>query len=213
MAVRKSQRCSGYCKPVIGIIGGIGSGKSLVAQAFGDLGCGIINSDKIAHEALELPTIRKTLLDWWGPDILTPESHICRKAIAARVFGHPDQVARLNGLIHPQVEQMRQQQMKIWANQKEILAVIWDTPLLIEVGLDRLCDKVIYVKVPKNIRLQRIQATRGWSEEELNKREISQISLDKKEFLADYIVQNIGDVSSTLHQVHAIFSQILAVRN
>lgn len=208
---RKRERRSGYNKPVLGIVGGIGSGKSFVAQAFGKLGCGIIDSDKVAHEALELPEVKQVLLDWWGSEILTPEGNISRKAIAGRVFGHPAEVAKLNGLIHPKVEEMRQRQMKLWAGQKEIRAVIWDTPLLFEVGLDRLCDYVIFVKVPLDIRLRRVQESRGWNAEELNKREKSQFSLDKKELLADYIVDNSGEVSNTLRQVHKIFSQILAV--
>lgn len=210
---RKPERHSGYAKPVLGIVGGIGSGKSFVAQAFGELGCGIIDSDKVAHEALELPEVRKILLDWWGPELLTPEGAMSRKAIAGRVFGHPAEVAKLNALVHPKVEEMRQRQMKLWADQKEIRAVIWDTPLLFEVGLDRLCDHVIFVKVPLDIRLRRVQESRGWSAEELNKREKSQFSLDKKELLADYIVDNSGEVSNTLRQVHEIFSQILALRS
>lgn len=212
LRARKAQRRSGFVVPVIGVVGGIGSGKSLVSQAFADLGCGLIDSDQVAHKVLEHPAVIAQLVQWWGSDILNAQGQIERKKIARQVFGRPEEIAKLNALVHPKVDQHRRAQMENWASAGNIKAVIWDTPLLFEVGLDALCDYVVFVKVPWNIRLQRVSAARGWSEQELAKREKSQISLDKKEELSDYSVDNSGEVSNTLRQVHAIFSQILDLK-
>ncbi|MEI8196155.1 MAG: dephospho-CoA kinase [Phycisphaerae bacterium] len=195
---------------MIGVVGGIGSGKSLVSKLLEELGCTVIDSDQAAHEVLRQPEVKAEMVLWWGPEILGADGEINRKAVAGRVFGKPDEIARLNHLVHPKVKERRDLQMAAWRNDPAVQGVVWDTPLLFEVGLDRECDAVIFVNTSFNNRLKRVSISRHWSREELEKREKSQFSLDKKQLLADYSVDNSGDVAATRCQIREIFSLILS---
>src|SRR5690242_12048474 len=88
-------------KPVIGILGGIGSGKSRVAQAFAHLGGGVIDADKLAREALNSPAIVSQVVQWWGSQVIGTDGLPDRKAIAARVFNQPAELEKLENAIHP----------------------------------------------------------------------------------------------------------------
>jgi dephospho-CoA kinase len=87
-----------------------------------------------------------------------------------------------------------------------------DAPLLFEVGLDDLCDAIIFVDTPRDLRLQRLRASRGWDEAELARREESQLPLDAKRSRADYVVRNDGDLSDLSAQVHTILGTIVETR-
>jgi dephospho-CoA kinase len=206
----RPERHSGYPKPVIGIAGGIGSGKSVVARALADLGCGLVDADAAAHEVLQEPGVRAALRAWWGDAAFEQDGTVSRRKIAQIVFGQADELTRLNALVHPRVAARRAAAMAQFMADEDVVAVAWDIPLLFEVGLDRQCDAVIFVKVPYDKRLERVRQTRGWTDQELARREKSQIALDKKENLSDYIVDNGGDVTVAQAQVRQVFSLILA---
>jgi dephospho-CoA kinase len=182
--------------PIIGIAGGIGSGKSHVARLFGQLGCVVIDSDAQVAEAYRLPAVRSTLQQWWGDAVFRPDGSINRHEIARRIFGVPEERRRLEGLLHPVVAQLRDVQMgsavaAARAGQgASPVAFVWDTPLLFETGLNAQCDAVVYVDTPRAIRLRRVQTTRGWDDAELTRRENSQWPLDKKQALSHYVVAN-----------------------
>lgn len=199
-----------YAKPVIGLAGGIGSGKSFVAEGFAQLGCGVIDSDRDAHEALALPEVVGELKKWWGPAVLRADGTPDRRFIAGQVFNRPENLEKLKKLIHPVVAEMRKKKMREMMADPLIKGIVWDSPLLLEVGLDRECTAVVFVRSSAEVRLGRVVGGRGWTAEELKNRENFQFSLDKKEELADYVVDNSGEASATLRQVHEIFSQILA---
>src|ERR1035437_313847 len=88
-------------KPVIGLTGGIGSGKSTVARLFASQGCAVIDSDKLAHEALQSPDVKAALRSWLDAEVFNPDGSVNRKAVAHRVFSDPAPAGRLNGTIHP----------------------------------------------------------------------------------------------------------------
>src|ERR1051325_3109742 len=115
-------------KPIIGIVGGIGSGKSFVARLFGELGCLVINSDEQVTRAYESPEVRRTLRSWWGKEVFDGLGNIDRKAIGRRVFHDADERKRLEELLHPIVARMRATQMMQAADDRDILAYVWDTP-------------------------------------------------------------------------------------
>lgn len=194
-------------KPIIGIVGGIGSGKSFIADLFGELGCLVTKSDDHVREAYRRPEVKQTLHAWWGDAVITPEGEVDRKAVAERVFNHPEELKRLEGLIHPMVGQIRDEQM-LKAGPL-VKAFIWDTPLLYEVGLDEQCDAVVFVDAPLEMRQKRVREHRGWSESELLRREKSQLPLDKKRQMAQYMVSNTADQAFARRQVEAVLSRIL----
>ncbi len=198
-------------KPVIGIVGGIGSGKSAIAAQFAQLGCAIIDSDKLSHEAIESPEIKAELLAWLGDAVFEPQGRVMRKAVGAMVFSDPQKLARLNGLIHPWIAKHRQQEMAQHLANPAIKAIVWDSPLLLETGLNRECDAVVFVRIPNELRAERVAKTRGWTPEELAKREKSQIPLDKKAVIADYYVDNSGDPSASKQQVQQVLSHLFSM--
>ena len=197
-------------KPIIGITGGIGSGKSFVAQLFGELGCHVIDSDARARSAFGDPQIRQTLREWWGDQIFLPDGGIDRAWIARKVFADPDARRRLEGLIHPWIEKNRLSEMMQFASDPKILAFVWDAPLLFEAGSVKQCDAVVFVEAPLQLRSERVGRSRGWGPDELGRRENSQWPLDKKRELSDYVVNNTADAAQVRDQVRELFPRILA---
>ena len=178
--------------PVIGIVGGIGSGKSFIARLFGELGCEVIDSDQQVSAAYDIPEVQETLRKWWGDEVLADEhGGVRRKAIAARIFQNPAERHRLESLIHPIVARLRQKQMDQALPRKiRPVAFIWDTPLLFETGLNVSCDAIIFVDASEAVRMKRVEEKRGWSAEELFLREKSQWGLDKKKSMSQYTIVN-----------------------
>lgn len=197
-------------KPVIGIAGGIGSGKSFVASLFGELGCAVIDSDAQVRAAYRDPQIQKTLRSWWGDEVVPANGSINRSAIARRVFADESERQRLEGLIHPWVSDARGRERAAAAADANVAAYVWDTPLLFEVGLNAECDAVVFVDAPFEQRLARVQATRGWNEAELGRREKSQWPLDRKKRISDYVLTNTADADEARGQVRQVLSRILA---
>jgi dephospho-CoA kinase len=198
-------------KPIIGITGGIGSGKSTVASMFKELGCAVIDSDEQVRQAYAEPEIVQELHDWWGDEVFDA-GKISRKKIARIVFADPGQRERLEKLLHRRVAELRNQRMDQLKGDAKVPAFLWDTPLLCETGLFRLCDAIVFVDTPLGLRVQRVLASRGWDREELQKREKLQWSLDKKREISQYIVDNTADADNVRGQVREILFRILARR-
>ena len=199
-----------FGRPIIGITGGIGSGKSFVARLFGEAGCFVTHSDDLARAALSEPAVIQKLRQWWGPGVLRDDGLPDRAAIAVRVFSDASQRVRLEALIHPLVDAARDQQMATAATDPRLRAFVWDTPLLIETGLDRACDALVFVDAPPDVRQRRVIETRRWTAGELERREKTQFPLDKKRMLADYVIRNAPDASDAREQVAVALSRIIA---
>ena len=197
-------------KPVIGIAGGIGSGKSFVARLFGELGCLVIDSDTQVRAAYEDGRVKDVLRGWWGDEVITPGGEINREAVGRRVFADPAERRRLEALIHPMVDEARKRQMAAAANHPQVVAYVWDTPLLFEVGLAAQCDALVFVDAPMDQRLQRLRASRGWDEAELLRRQKLQWPLDTKREISDHAITNTADADYARGQVRDVLSRILA---
>lgn len=192
--------------PVIGLVGGIGAGKSTVARAFEALGCLIIDADHDAREVMNRPEVIRELVTWWGEEILNPEGRVDRAKVAGVVFKDPAQRARLEGLVHPLVKTDRLLTIAR-ARQEGRPAVIIDAPLLFEAGSDKDCDVVVFVDAPLGERVARV-AARGWSREELQRREAAQIPLDQKRARCGVVIQNTGSVESLQALVRAALIKV-----
>ncbi|HVS73543.1 MAG TPA: dephospho-CoA kinase [Phycisphaerae bacterium] len=197
-------------KPVIGLAGGIGSGKSLIARQLQSLGCIVVDADAIAHEVLQSEPVKAALREWLGDGVFEADGSVSRKAVAKQVFTSPEQIEKLNGLIHPRVGAIRRELTQEAMKRPEVLAVVWDIPLLFEIGLDRECDAVVFVDAPRELRLSRLHEKRGWGPDELTRREKLQIPLDKKADAADYCMDNSGTEAHSLQQVQQMLSQLLS---
>lgn len=200
---------SGARPLVVGLIGGIASGKSSVAREFERLGAARFDADRAAHEVLAGPDVRKLLVERWGREILDAEGSPDRAAIAARVFRPPPDGPRelqfLESVTHPRVAERLAEALRQAATAGRRVAVL-DVPKLVEAGMHRACDHVVFVEAPVDVRRQRALA-RGWSQTEFAAREAAQESLEEKRRLADGVIDNGGPPSATRAQVERFWRQ------
>ena len=200
--------CKAGKKPIIGILGGIASGKSTVAAEFVKLGCKVIDADKIAHEVLEEKTVKEKILESFDPTILDQEGKINRRKLAEIVFADAEKLALLNTIIHPLVLERADKLIKKYNDQNQVRAIVLDIPLLVEVGWFERCDKIIFVDCEPELRAKRAEKM-GFNKNQLKNRENFQISLDKKVKLTDNIIENNSGFSALVRQVADIFSYIV----
>ena len=196
-------------KPVIGILGGISSGKSTVAAEFVKLGCKVIDADKIAHELLDEPTVKEKVVGLFGRAILNSAGKIDHRKLAEVVFADADKLSSLNKTIHPLVLERAEVLIKQYNHQNQVKAIVLDMPLLAEVGWAERCNKLIFVDCKRQIRLDRAKKT-GFDENQFKIRENFQISLDNKANLSDNIIDNNSGFLALAKQVADIFSYIVA---
>lgn len=190
-------------KPIIGILGGLGSGKTAVAGQFRKLGCAVIDADKIAHNLLNKQDLRNKIVTRFGREILDSKGKISRRKLAKLAFADAGKITALNKLIHPLVLQQVTKLIKKANGQSKVKAIVLDMPLLMEVGWAKRCDKLIFVKCSRKIRVKRAGI------EVLKNREKFQISLDKKKTIADNTIDNNSGFSALAGQVTDIFSGIM----
>jgi len=195
-------------KPVIGILGGLCSGKSTAAAEFAKLGCAIIDADKIAHELLGEPSVKNKVVDFFGEGILDPEGRVDRKKLGEVVFANGHKLAELNKLLHPGVLDRVEQLIKQYNDKNRVKAIVLDMPLLVEVGWAKRCDKLVFVDCKPQLRAKRAKKMGYSGEKQLKIRENFQISLDNKAAIADNIVDNNSGFSELTEQVAETFSYI-----
>ena len=195
-------------KPIIGILGGLGSGKSTVAAEFAKLGCAVIDADKIAHELLDEPSIKKEVISSFGQTVLDHTGKVNRKKLADIVFADGDKLSTLNRILHPLVLARAEQLIDQYNGQQQVRAIVLDMPLLFEVGWDKRCDRLIFVNCDWEKRLKRAKKMGLFDENQLKVRENFQISLDKKASIADNTIDNNSGFSALARQVADIFSYI-----
>ncbi len=196
-------------KPVIGILGGICSGKSTVAAEFGKLGCAVIDADRIAHALLDQTDVAEKILDSFGRELLDESGRIDRLRLARVVFSNPDKLKSLTDILHPIVLRDVDKLIGKFEQDGTIRAIALDMPLLIEVGWAQRCDKLVFVECLEDLRLERAKKAGFLDENRIKIREKFQISLDTKRDLADNTIENNSDFSSLVRQVADIFSYIL----
>ncbi len=195
-------------RPIIGLVGGIGAGKSRVARLLEEAGCCRIASDEMVRAAYTHPEVKRAVVERFGGDVLDPGGRVDRGRIADIVFQNADDRRWLEALLHPFANQARVVLMEQAASDPGVLAYVWDSPLLYEAKLDELCDTVIFVDAPREDRLRRV-AERGWDESELDRREKVQMPLDKKRAKAEYHVRNTDAEPATGRQVSELLKEIL----
>ena len=179
---------------VIGLLGGIASGKSSVARLLAELGAVVIDADVEARAALDEPAVIDALVARHGREILAEGGRsVERGELARRTFGHPAHLSHLEGLIHPLVRERTAKKLDDLSARGEAPAVVLDVPLLLEASpLLARCDFLLFVESPPSERRQRAMARRGWSEGELARREAHQIAPDEKRRRADAVIVNDG---------------------
>lgn len=186
--------------PIIGIVGGIGSGKSLVANAMQVHGGSLINADQMGHEALEQPDIRAKLIERWGDAIVAGDS-IDRKKLGRIVFADVRELRALEAIVFPFIEKRILDEIALARTKPGVKCIILDAAIMIETGWHRHCDKIVFVEAPREMRLDRLKRYRGWSAEELERREKVQLPLEEKQRHAQAVIHNDGDPDKVVRQV------------
>lgn len=187
-------------RPVIGLLGGIGAGKTYVAHRLAALGPGrVVDADGLAHVALEALAADGRLAEMFGAEVVK-DGKPDRRALADIVFQDAGLLRRLERLVHPQVETAVRMTIRDHRSGAGARVLILDVPLLIEVGLDRRCDALWFIDVPRDVRSKRAK-TRGLDEAELSRRAAFQSPLERKQARADFIVDNNVDAESLDEQI------------
>lgn len=196
---------------VLGIVGGVASGKSHVTKAFASLGAQVIDADQIGHAVLKDPDVKNQLIKRWGNQILDLQGEISRPAVGSLVFGDSSEAKQnrqfLESLSHPRIRSEINRQLERLRVENCPL-VILDAALLIETGLIKLCDTVLFVEVSEPIRQQRA-LTRGWTQEQWQLREANQLPLAEKRAAAQFIIQNDGNEPLLHQQVKQVWKALV----
>ncbi|TVQ81479.1 MAG: dephospho-CoA kinase [Phycisphaeraceae bacterium] len=197
---------------VIGLAGGIGSGKSAVARSFGRLGLVVLDSDEAAKAELDVAEVRDQIVAWWGAEILGADGRVDRRRVADIVFADKGELRRLEGLVHPRLRVGRERAIAEARREGRPGAVI-DAPLLFEAGVDGECDEVVFVEASRGVRLERVQRSRGWSEDDFARREAVQWGLDEKRARCGWVIVNESASQELLdREVERVYAEMVRAR-
>jgi dephospho-CoA kinase len=191
-------------KLVIGLIGGMGSGKSQVAAEFAKRGARIVNADQIGHEALRQAAIRDALVERWGRDVLDETGAIDRRRVGRIVFGEESERKALESVVHPYIARRIGEEIEAARDDPGVNLVVLDAAILLETGWSQECDRLVYVHAPRDTRLRRLAAQRGWSAKEVEAREHAQMPLAEKARRADDAIDNSGSPELLARQVEEL---------
>ena len=190
----------------IGIIGGIGSGKSTTSALFRQSGVAVICADVIGHQVFLLPEVKKAVQERWGSEVFGTDGEIDRRKLAAIVFADEKELISLKSLTHPLIaEEVDRQRREHERNGMQISLL--DAPLLLESGWDHLADQIIFIDAPAEVRWNRVKS-RGWSQNEWHQREAAQFSVEEKKCRANVVLDNSGDTEHLRTQVEALLEHI-----
>jgi dephospho-CoA kinase len=185
---------------IIGLTGGIGSGKSTVAHYIASKGIPVYIADEEAKKLMELPEVITSVQAIFEENVLDEYAKLDRKKIAALVFNSPTQLTQLNSIVHPLVKNHFIEWLKIHSNAP---FVIKEVAILFETGGDKACDKVILVTAPEEIRIERAMKRDNVSKETIVSRMNNQLPESEKIIKSDFIIHNI-DLNKAFIQVDEI---------
>ena len=196
---------------LVGLTGGIATGKSTVSDVLRRLGAEIIDADLLAREVVEpgRPAFA-TIVEEFGPGVLTADGALDRKKLGAIVFAAPERRKRLEAITHPAIRD------RFLARLEELTArgfaglVFFDAPVMIESGSYKNMERMVVVATDEVTQAARLRARDGADETENRRRIASQMPLAEKAKLADYVIDNSGDREATVEQVRRVFAALMA---
>ena len=198
---------------IVGLTGGIVGGKSTVASMFKDLGAKIIDADKLGHSVI-LPNkpAWKKIVKIFGKDIIQNDLTIDREKLGKIVFANKSLLKKLNKITHPEITKMIIKEINLVKNkthnQEKVLII--DAALIYEAKIDRFMDKIIVVYIDKEEQIKRLIKRNNLSEDEASQRIKSQMSMEEKAKMADYVIDNSNSLDKTKKQVEKIWQSLVS---
>lgn len=191
---------------VIGLVGAIGAGKSTVARRFAERGALLIGGDEAGHEVLTRPEIAAEVQRRFGANVANADGSIHRGRLGALVFADAGKLRQLEELVHPAIGVLLAQQVATAKKTPNVPLIIVDAAVMLEAGWNGFCDRLVFVDAPRPLRLERLHQGRGWTADELTRRENAQWPLDKKKALAHVVLFNDGDLAHCHARVDELFA-------
>jgi dephospho-CoA kinase len=193
---------------LVGLTGNIGSGKSTVARLLSERGATIIDADVLARRAVDPGTTAyHAILGRWGNRVLAPDESIDREALRRIVFVNPEELEALNGMVHPEVQALRDRLIAD-ARERGDRIVVCDIPLLFERGMVDDYDRIVLVDAPREVRLERLVRFRGLGETEAMDMILAQMPAELKRARADYVIENVGTLRALEDRVAEIWETL-----
>ncbi|HEX7834314.1 MAG TPA: dephospho-CoA kinase [Pseudolysinimonas sp.] len=194
---------------LVGLTGGIASGKSVVAARLAEHGAVVVDADAIAREVVEpgTPALAR-ISEEFGPGVISADGSLDRAALGAIVFADPAKLVVLNGITHPAVLELSQRRFAEAGAADPDAIVVYDVPLLSEARGKAEFDVVVVVSAPEEARIERMVKLRGMSHDEAERRIRSQDSEEKRRGLADIIIESGGTLDETIAQADAVWEQL-----
>jgi dephospho-CoA kinase len=197
-------------KRVVGLIGGIGSGKSLVAEELAHHGGYVISGDQLGHEALRQVDIRTRVVERWGRGILDADGNVNRRRLGEKVFADREERKALEALSFPYIERRIREEIGAARRNPNVAFIVLDAAVMLEAGWNKYCDVLVYVDTPRPLRLERLTA-RGLSEKEVTARESAQWPESDKAKHARIVVNNSGPCEQLARQIQELVKNLAAV--
>lgn len=194
---------------LVGLTGGIGSGKSTVARLLERRGAAVIDADQLAREAIAKGTPGfERVVEAFGSEILRPDGDLDRSALAARIFADPAQKATLEAIVHPEVARRFGELVDDYRASERI--VVYVTPLLVELGLAPAFDVVVVVTASPHLRVSRVASERGLSPDDVRGRMAAQATDDQRVEVADVLIDNDGSLAELERQTSRLWGDLQA---
>ncbi|MBZ5702601.1 MAG: dephospho-CoA kinase [Acidobacteriia bacterium] len=194
---------------IVGLTGGVASGKTAISQILREEGAYLIDADQIARELVQPHTATwNELIKVFGKEILQEDGSIHRKRLAAKVFSDPEQRNLLNQILHPRIKTEMNKRVKEIGQKDPNAIVVIDAALLIELGGHREMDRVIVVASTEKQQIERLKKRDGVDQEEAQKILSSQMPLDEKMKVADFVIRNEGSFEETRRRVKEVFQKL-----
>jgi dephospho-CoA kinase len=197
--------------PLIALTGGIASGKSTIARRLAEHGAIVVDADALVREvqAPGTPVLRR-IAEEFGADVLAPDGGLDRAALGDKVFGDPERLAALNGIVHPAVRAESQRRFDEAFADDPAAVVVYDVPLLVEARVDDPWDLIVVAHAPASERLRRLVELRGMAGIAAQARIDAQVPDDRRLAIADVVIDTAGTLEGTLEQVDALWERIRA---
>ena len=194
-------------KPVIGLIGGIGAGKSTAARWFASRGGLVIDADALGHEALRQPDIMHEIVERWGTGVRKADGSLDRFAIGRIVFANPAERKGLESIVFPYIGRRCREEIAKGLANPEVRFIVLDAAVMLEAGWNTEVDWIVYVSAPREQRMARLAKRSGWTNAELISREDAQWPEGVKQSRADAVIHNNAEIGAMESDIDSLLTK------